>query len=127
MSTVKNFTAIYLRLKQCDVDVKDVIDVKKIMFAILLHVIVKMEQLASIMDDSVFACDETIEKAVSTNSDEKKQSVKQKMSVFTSIFNYYYNIIDGFQNFLLPDIFLIDEKSYENILVYNISYKKLIV
>ena len=30
------------------------------------------------MDDSVFACDETIEKAVSTNSDEKKQSVKQK-------------------------------------------------
>ena len=48
------------------------------------------------MDDSVFAYDETIEKAVSTNSDEKKQSVKQKMSVFTSIFNYYYNIIDGF-------------------------------
>ena len=38
---------------------------------------------------------------------------------------YYFHDIIKFEDFNLDDI-LIDEKSYENILVYNISYKSLI-
>ena len=41
--------------------------------------------LASIIGDSVITCDEVIEggtKAVTTNVDKKKQSVKQKISIF---------------------------------------------
>ena len=39
-----------------DASVKNIIDVKKIMFGIVLHVILKMENIASIMD-TIF-CDE---------------------------------------------------------------------
>ena len=48
---------------------------KKIIFGILLHEVVKMENiyLASIMDDSVITCDEIIEETTfSTNFNEKK-------------------------------------------------------
>ena len=38
---------------------------------------------------------------------------------------YYFHDITKIEDFDLDDI-LIDEKSYENILVYNISYKNLI-
>ena len=45
-----------------NVKVKNVMYVKKIMFGILLHVIVKIKKyLASIMDDLVITCDEIIE------------------------------------------------------------------
>ena len=57
-----------------DVSVKKIIYVKKTMFEILLHVIVKM---GSIMDDSAITCDEVIEsyneviKTIPTNFNEK--------------------------------------------------------
>ena len=38
---------------------------------------------------------------------------------------YYFNDIIKLEDFDLDNI-LIDEKSYENILIYNISYKPLI-
>ena len=45
-----------------NVKVKNVMYVKKIMFGILLHVIVKIKKyLASTMDDLVITCDEIIE------------------------------------------------------------------
>ena len=52
--------------------VKDVMYVKKIIFGILLHVVVKMENI-SIIDDSAITCDKFIvsyeeeTKAISTN------------------------------------------------------------
>ena len=58
--------------------VKNVMYVKKIMFGILLHVIIKMETyLASIMDDSVIICAEIIETYdEETNFNEKKPTCK---------------------------------------------------
>ena len=44
-----------------DVSVKNVMYVKKILFGILLHVIVKIPYLPSIMDDSAIMCDQIIE------------------------------------------------------------------
>ena len=66
-----------------DVSVKSVTHVKKIIFGILPHLIVKMKKyLASIMDDSAIMCDEIIESYnEETNFNEKKQPVKHKISI----------------------------------------------
>ena len=80
-----------------NVNVKNAMYVKKIMFAILLHVIVKTEKkLASITDDSAITCDEIKESndedaaiqshdetnTIPTNFNEKKQPVKRKIFIF---------------------------------------------
>ena len=93
-----------------NVNVKNAMYVKKIMFAILLHVIVKTEKkLASITDDSAITCDEIKESndedaaiqshdetnTIPTNFNEKKQPVKRKILFFIFYFNlifmYYKN------------------------------------
>ena len=93
-----------------DVSVKSVMYVKKIIFGILLHVAVKMENLASIMDDSAITCDEIIEsyneeaKIIPTNFNEKKATCKMQnvyiLLAFLSItialliaVNIYYYLI----------------------------------
>ena len=68
------------RNNNVDVSVKNVMYVKGITFGILLHVVVKME---NIMDDSAVICDEVIESyEEETNFNEKKQPVKCKNSIF---------------------------------------------
>ena len=76
--------------------------VKKIVFGILLHVLLKMENI-SIMDDSVIRCDEIIKsydketKAVPTNFIENKATCKTKISIFyLHFFINYYSIINSF-------------------------------
>ena len=60
--------------------------------------------LASIMDDSVITCDEIIEETTfPTNFNEKKQTVKPKISMFTHIYIKYYSIINICQCLLLFD------------------------
>ena len=44
-----------------NVSVKNIIYVKTNMFGILVHVFAKAENMESIMDDSVIACDDVIE------------------------------------------------------------------
>ena len=63
---------------KCRFDRRRCMYVKKIMFGILLHVIIKMETyLASIMDDSVIICAEIIETYdEETNFNEKKPTCK---------------------------------------------------
>ena len=67
------------------VSVKNVMYVKKIMFGILLHVVMKMKsiyQVLCIMNDSAIMCDEIIEsynketKTILTNFNEKKATYK---------------------------------------------------
>ena len=48
----------------------------------------------------------------------------KEISIINCIF-YYFNDIIKFKDFDLDNI-LIDEKSYGNILIYNISYKTLV-
>ena len=66
-----------------DVSVKDVMYVKKIIFGILLHEVVKIY-----MDDSPITSDEVIDscnketKTISKNLVKRKQQVKRKNSVF---------------------------------------------
>ena len=65
-----------------DVYVKNIIFVKKIAFGVLLHVIVKMENinLASIMDDSAIICEKVIQsydekiKSIPTSFNEKNKT-----------------------------------------------------
>ena len=60
-----------------DVSVKKIIYVKKTMFEILLHVIVKMGNISKYYGDSAITCDEVIEscneviKTIATNFNEK--------------------------------------------------------
>ena len=70
--------------------------------------------LASIIDDFRITCNEIIEepKIVPTNFNGKGTY-------------YYFNDTIKIEDFD-PDNIKIDEKSHENILVYNISYKSLI-
>ena len=60
---------------------------EKIMFGILLHANMKMENLlASIMDDSAINCDEIIESYdEETNFNERKQPSKCKVSIFFAL------------------------------------------
>ena len=57
-----------------NVDASDnnIIYVKKIIFGILLHVVVKIENLASIIDNSVITCDEIIDAEAKSNNEETK-------------------------------------------------------
>ena len=94
-----------------DVSVKNVMYVKKILFGILLHVIVKIPYLPSIMDDSAIMCDQIIESyQEETNFNEKKQPVKCKLAfllvttallIAVSIYCYLIKY-GGKQNHLLP-------------------------
>ena len=69
-----------------DVCVKNIILVKKIAFGVLLHVIVKMENinLASIMDDSAIICEKVIQsydekiKSIPTSFNEKNKTWNTK-------------------------------------------------
>ena len=57
--------------------------VKKNIFGILLHVVAKILNMyvASIIDNSVITFNEEETKIVTTSYNEKKQSVKQKISI----------------------------------------------
>ena len=72
---------------------------KKLIFGILLHVAVKNgKYLASIIDDSVIMCNETIEetKTVSKIFNNKKVTYKTKKIIyFTCFFINCYSIIDS--------------------------------
>ena len=72
-----------------DVRVKNAMDVKKIMFGILLQIIVKIgKYLASIMDDSAIMCDEIIEsRKEETDLMKIRQPVKHKTFIFQ--FHFY--------------------------------------
>ena len=71
-----------------DVSVKNVMYVKKIIFGILLHVIVKNgKYLASIMDDSAIMCDEFIGRTTKQILMKRKQPVKRQISIF--YFHFY--------------------------------------
>ena len=70
-----------------NVSVKIIINIKEIIFGILLHVVAKIvnKHLASIIDNSVITCNEIIDaetKTIPTNFNKKMQSVKQKVSMF---------------------------------------------
>ena len=65
--------------------------VKNIIFGVLLHVVAKMENTSSIIDDSAITCDEIMdveakskdeETTFLTNFIEKKSIVKHKISIF---------------------------------------------
>ena len=68
--------------------------------------------LASIIDNSVIRCNEIIDavaksydkeaKTVSTNFNEKREPVKQKILCFTCFFINYYSIIDSCSYLPLP-------------------------
>ena len=84
--------------------------------------------LESIFEDSVIAYDDIINtrKVVATKFIIKMESNDKLKDIDIKIHTcYYFNNIMKFQDFNLDNI-LIDEKSHENILVYNISYKNLI-
>ena len=82
-----------------DVSVKNIY-VKKIIFGIQVHVVVKNKKyFTSIMDDSKIMCDEIIEsygeeiKIVPTNFNEKNNNLyNAKFLYFTSIFIDFYDI-----------------------------------
>ena len=75
-----------------DVNVKNVIYMKKIIFGIQLW---KLKYLASIMNDSAIICDEVIEpyNTKPTNFNEKKKNAK--LLYFVCIFINHYTIIDS--------------------------------
>ena len=90
-----------------NVNVKNAMYVKKIMFAILLNVIVKTEKkLASITDDSAITCDEIKESndedaaiqshdetnTIPTNFNEKKTTCKTQ-NFYILFFIFYFNLI----------------------------------
>ena len=72
-----------------NVNVKNIIYVKKIIFGILLHVTVKnAKYLANIIVDSTIICDEFIKskdeeiRTVPTNFNKKKVTCKRKIFIF---------------------------------------------
>ena len=72
-----------------NVNVKNIIYVKKIIFEILLHVTVKsVKYLANIIVDSTIICDEFIKskdeeiQTVPTNFNKKKVTCKRKIFIF---------------------------------------------
>ena len=83
---------------QSGITIKNIMYVKKIIFRILLATCSceNGKYLASIIDDSVITCEEIIEetKTVPTSFNEKKQSVKYKISIFYLHFFNYYSIIN---------------------------------
>ena len=81
-----------------DVSVKNVMYVKKIVFGILL--LEDGRYLASIMDDSVIACDEVID-VEDRNFNEK--DIACKTQNFTCLFINYHCIIDSCKYLLLSD------------------------
>ena len=75
-----------------DVSIKNVVYVKKIILGILVHVVVKME---NIMHDSVIMCDEIID-AEETKTIPKNITCKTKIFYFfTYLFINYHCIIDS--------------------------------
>ena len=69
-----------------DVSVQNVMYVEKIVFRVLLHVIVKMENIQQVFfEDSAIMCDEIIEsyeEETDFNEKKKKQLVTRKFYIF---------------------------------------------
>ena len=113
-----------------DVHAKNIIFLKKIIFGMLLDVVAKSKHSASIMEDSMTTysmttCGEiTEEKAekVTTNFNEKMQSVKQKISII-----YYILLIFYFLHLSLIAIALLVAVSiYCYLIKYRAKQKRLL-
>ena len=123
---------------------KNIVCAKKYFLNLATCICKSGKYLGSITDDSVIMCDEIIEKTKSKNFSNKKYFNKKYLSKFLYFAHlikmesndelkeidienhtcYYFNDIIKIEVFDFN--ILIDEKPYENILFYYISYKNFI-